>query len=134
VTEASGYIWQRHLPYLVSVVCKWCRHSPHYRRTVELSRAELASHLGALPPASPAGLLAVATTSPTGRAVSVTTPEGVMRGSEFRQLLGLPSTRFTWEVVGNTVRFHVRGHGHGVGVATGQQNRDLTGHLVPGMV
>jgi stage II sporulation protein D len=116
MTEASGYVWQRHLPYLVSVPCEWCRHSPHYRRTVELSRGEVASRLGALPTSSAAGLFAVATTSPTGRAVSVTTPEGVIRGVEFRQLLGLPSTRFTWEVAGNTIRFHVRGHGHGVGL------------------
>ncbi|MEW6522488.1 MAG: stage II sporulation protein D [Bacillota bacterium] len=115
-TEASGNVWQQHLPYLVSVTCDWCRHSPHYRRTVEIPLSEVAARLGAVPAASPSSLFSVVTTSTTGRVMSVSTPAGLLKGTEFRSLLGLPSTRFTWEVVGTNLRFQVSGHGHGVGL------------------
>ncbi|MBC7325681.1 MAG: SpoIID/LytB domain-containing protein, partial [Moorella sp. (in: Bacteria)] len=37
--------------------------------------------------------------------------------TELRQMLGLPSTDFTWQVQGDTITFTTTGYGHGVGMS-----------------
>jgi stage II sporulation protein D len=122
-TEAAGDVWTKHLPYLQSVACNFCQHSPYSKpETVTIPLSKVSSALGSLGVACPVSTLAgsgfpsVSEVSPTGRIKKVTVAGEEIRGLEFRMALGLRSTNLSWSIRGNNAVFQVRGYGHGVGM------------------
>jgi stage II sporulation protein D len=121
-TENSEDVWLEARPYLRSVSCPACGHSPHARwSTRTLSLAQIADRLGedaAAITAAAAGrpFLEIASTTATGRAETVRVGDREWRANEFRLRLGLPSTRFIVESLGEQVRLRVAGWGHAVGM------------------
>lgn len=122
-TEAAKDVWGKDIPYLQSVPCDFCQHSPYYRpQQVTLFSTEVASalgHLGLTVPASKiseGAAFSVSAVSPTGRVKELLVQGNRVRGLEFRMALNLRSTAFTWSVRGDKVVFNVRGYGHGAGM------------------
>ena len=109
-----------------SVPCNWCRESPHYRWTTEISRDEFARRtLGsATPNAQRSHIRAISQRiGPDGGAISRFDIESGERpvsltGIELRERLPtglLLSPHFVLRVEQHRVIFEGRGHGHGVG-------------------
>lgn len=120
-TEASHALWSGgELPYLKSVNCPYCKHSPHYRGEHLIPFARLAEALPqdlALPVASGEQLqLEMASETPGGRVEALTINGAMVEGQELRRLLELPSTAFEWELNEEGLLFRTRGKGHGVGL------------------
>ena len=120
-TEASHALWNGgSLPYLQSVTCPYCTHSPHYRGELLIPFTRLAEALPqdpALPVASAERLpLEKVTETSGGRIAALTIAGRSIGGAELRSLLELPSTAFTWELREEGLLFHTRGRGHGVGL------------------
>ena len=81
--------------------------------------------------------------SATGRVKEMRVGNQTVQGRELRAALGLRSTLFTWETVGDTLIFRVRGYGHGVGMsqagaramaAAGSDCVEILAHYYPGTV
>lgn len=119
-TEDASEVWQGAVPYLKSVPCDYCRHSPYYSHVMEMSLEELGTRLKDRDVPvflqSGKGRPEIAATSATGRVKALRLAKTVIRGQDIRSVLGLPSTRFTAEIRGRTVVFTLRGKGHGVGM------------------
>lgn len=126
-TEAATEVWrssgtEHH--YLQSVECTYCRHSPYYESEVALTFTAYAAALGSEKEVLPvlaedqAPLLEVVERSPSGRnlLIRVGRPGRLYSGNKLRELLGLPSTQFTWRVEGDKIIFSTRGYGHGAGM------------------
>lgn len=147
-TESAADVWGREVPYLRSVPCDYCSHSPYYG--VETVTMPLETVLGslrnagvALPVASPGGRDAVipVSVSHTGRVKEVAVSGVTIRGIDFRRALGLRSTKVSWYVSGSDLVFAVRGYGHGVGMCqygadgmarTGKTYLDILSYYYPG--
>jgi stage II sporulation protein D len=140
-TEDAVEVWGRPVPYLRSVPSPWEEDSPQNRVTVTLPVAEVARRLGlVLKPGQPLSLRAVAYTA-SGRVKSISANGKLFSGPQFRQLLGLNSTLFTWEQSGSSFTFKSRGYGHGVGMSQygagglarrGKTFREILTHYYPG--
>lgn len=120
-TEASHALWSGgELPYLQSVNCPYCKHSPHYRGELLIPFTQLAKALPqdlALPVASGEQLLLeMASETPGGRVGTLKINGTLVEGKELRQQLELPSTAFAWELAEEGLLLHTRGRGHGVGL------------------
>lgn len=120
-TEASHALWNGgSLPYLQSVTCPYCKHSPHYRGELLIPFSKLAAALPldpALPVLSGSTLsLELLSETPGGRVATLKISGTQLEGKELRRLLELPSTALTWETGKEGLLFHTRGRGHGVGL------------------
>lgn len=120
-TEASDALWKGgSLPYLQSVACPYCKHSPYYRGEQLIPFTRLARALPGDPalPVLSAGQPPpeIAAETPGGRIAALTINGRTIGGPELRNLLELPSTALTWEVREEGLLFHIRGRGHGVGL------------------
>jgi len=147
-TEAAKDVWGKDIPYLQSVRCSYCRHSPYYNaETVTFSTRELSHLLGLIGLSVPAskvsqdGIISVSAISPTGRIKELIVNGKRVRGIDFRSALNLRSTRFSWTVSGDNVVFRVRGYGHGVGMCQygadglakrGESYLDILSYYYPG--
>jgi len=123
MTEAAKDVWIKDVPYLQSVPCNFCSHSPYYNaQTVTIPLSRVSEALGTLGIAVPVSTLAsggfpvVSQVSPTGRVKEVMVGGERIRGLEFRMALGLRSTNMSWAIRGNNAVFQVKGYGHGVGM------------------
>jgi len=134
-TESAREVWGNDVPYLGGVPCDFCGDSPRYRTQVyvplrALSQAVPSSTGSA--PSSPraAPVLKLLESTVTGRVRSLQVGGVLLKGTDARVRLGLPSTWFSWQVEGDRVRFDVRGWGHGVGMcqygANGQARQGRT--------
>lgn len=125
-TEAALEAWSSSgaaHPYLQSVQCTYCRHSPHYENEVALELSAYAAALTRGKEALPAladnlPYLEILKRSSSGRNLQIKIGQGgeILSGSEVRDLLGLPSTYFQWRVEGEKIIFNTKGYGHGVGM------------------
>ncbi|MCG0277877.1 MAG: stage II sporulation protein D [Thermanaeromonas sp.] len=124
-TESAEAVWGYDIPYLRSVLSPWDRESPRFRNTVTFTLAELDQKLGVNLSAVPAAALTpprgqaikVEEYTPTGRVKTIRIGDKTFKGTELRQLLGLSSTDFTWQVEGDRITFISVGNGHGVGLS-----------------
>ena len=75
------------------------------------------------------------------RVETITIGGMTVEGTEVRRLYGLRSASFTAEATAETVRFHVTGYGHGVGMSQyganvmairGSGYADILAHYYPG--
>lgn len=145
-TEASHAVWGGgRLPYLQSMPCEYCHHSPYGYREMLVSFEQFIDALGQelpLPVATAEDLpLEVLEYTPGGRVGTFRVNETVFEGKEVRNLLGLPSTAFEWELIPDGLLFSTRGHGHGVGLcqygadgmaAAGKTYRLIISYYYPG--
>lgn len=125
-TEAAADVWSGggDVPYLQSVECSFCRHSPHYTGEQDMDPASYAGALrkesGVLPVLGEGNipLMEVVSRSGSGRntLLRIGSSGRLYRGEEIRHLLGLPSTYFRWQAEGDRIIFYTRGYGHGVGL------------------
>lgn len=125
ITEAAEEVWSGGgAPYLQSVECPFCRHSPYYQKEISMNPTAYAAAFQndkeALPVLAEGNipLMNVIRKSGSGRnlLVSIGKPGQQYSAAEVRGLLGLPSTYFQWRVQGEQIIFSTRGHGHGVGL------------------
>ncbi|WP_157109721.1 stage II sporulation protein D [Thermanaeromonas toyohensis] len=124
-TESAAAVWGYDIPYLQSVPSPWDREAPRFRNTVTFTLAELDQKLGVNLSVVPAAALIppkgqaikVEEYTPTGRIKTIKIGNKTFKGTELRQLLGLSSTDFTWQVQGDRITFISVGNGHGVGLS-----------------
>lgn len=122
-TEAARDVWGRDVPYLQSVTCTFCQHSPYSKyQQVVVSKSTLSDKLSASGISVPvwamtdSSFMSVTRVSPTGRIKELSIWGQSIKGTDFRNLLGLRSTLLTWSIKGDSVVFQVKGYGHGVGM------------------
>ncbi|NLW06643.1 MAG: stage II sporulation protein D [Clostridia bacterium] len=149
-TESAAAVWGGDIPYLQSVASPWDRESPHYRDSLSFSLQELENKLGVNLSAVPAAALAAPSGSamkvieqtPTGRVKTIVIGDKTFAATELRQLLGLPSTDFSWEVAGEQIIFTTIGYGHAVGMsqygangmaAEGKKFNEILSHYYQGV-
>lgn len=139
-TEAAAEVWSGggDVPYLQSVECSFCRHSPHFTGEQDMIPASytaaLKSESGVLPVLGEGNipLMEVVSRSGSGRnmLLRIGSSKRLYRGEEIRRLLGLPSTYFRWQAGRDRITFYTRGYGHGVGLcqygADGMASQDYT--------
>ncbi|MDD4170394.1 MAG: stage II sporulation protein D, partial [Desulfotomaculaceae bacterium] len=122
MTENSEDVWRDQVPYLRSVSCPYdADPKPLQSASFSLEQIDRAMGTSLHVVAVSAGknsfpVLEVDEKTSTGRPKSI-----VIGGSRFsavavRDLLGLRSTNFTWQVAENEITFVTSGYGHGVGM------------------
>jgi stage II sporulation protein D len=113
-TAAAGEIWNQNSPYLQSESCGFDRESARYYQKVGFTWQELSRRLKT--PEAVLQKMKIARRSKTGRVLWLSLGKQSLRGEEFRRMLALNSTCFTWEMKQSGVYFTVIGYGHGVGM------------------
>lgn len=111
-TENSEDYWTAPLPYLRSVPSPWDKNSPGFIGETEFTSKEFKSKLGV----DLTSDIKVERTS-TNRVTSITINEKELTGDEFRKLLDLRSTDFSFKIEGDNIKFTTLGYGHGVGMS-----------------
>lgn len=124
-TENSEHYWSEQLPYLRAVEDPFGSNSPYHYSTASVSLGKL----GEILEVSKVKNFKVVERYPSGRVKTVEVGEKWFSGREIRQRLGLRSTWFTAEVIGDELVFSVWGFGHGVGMSQyGAQGMALAGY------
>lgn len=113
-TESGEEVFKHSLPYLKSVSCSWDTRSPRYQEQKEFDVAQLKQLLG-VPQNKQLNLKVLATTKGK-RIKTINVGNKAMEAIDFRKILGLRSTRFSWMVKGKKIYFTTIGNGHGVGL------------------
>ncbi len=112
-TENSEHYWSEALPYLRSVADPFSSDSPHHYSTAAFTLPELAAKLEV----ADASDIRLVERYPSGRVKTVEAGGQWFSGRTVRQRLGLKSTWFSVEPIGDEVVFSVWGYGHGVGMS-----------------
>lgn len=147
-TENSEDVWQFQAPYLRSVTCPYDA-NPRQVQSMSLSLEQVDRALGvSLSAVSASGQenvsrdIKVIEKTNTGRPKNL-----IIGGQQFsavvvRDLLGLRSTNFTWEMADDFITFTTTGYGHGVGLCQygakgmaerGYNYRTILGHYYSGV-
>lgn len=147
MTEDAAEVFSQSLPYLVSVASPGEEFSSAYIHDVSYTLEEAASLLRSAFPASGitadglAGQLRLQSTTPSGRISSILVGNTTVTGSDFRNALNLQSTLVSWTITDDSVTFHTRGYGHGVGMSQAGANAmasekhdypEILSHYYPG--
>ncbi len=116
VTENSGEVFSKQLPYLVSVESKWDEKvSPVYQVEYNFGLNEFYQKLG-LSYQEQLNIKILNTTS-SGRVKKLSVNGTELDASNVFSKLNLKSTFFTIEQIGQTVHIVTKGYGHGVGMS-----------------
>jgi len=127
-TENSEHYWSEFLPYLRAVDDPYSTAAPYHFSTASIAWAKLAECLEV----AKAKNFKVIERYPSGRVKTVEVGGKWFSGREIRQRLGLRSTWFTAEGLGEELVFSVWGYGHGVGMSQhGAQGMALGGYAYP---
>lgn len=146
-TENSEDVWKYQAPYLKSVPCPYDS-DPDPVQTASFSFAQvdqaLGTSLSAVPAAGKAKVsrdFKLVEKTNTGRPKTLLIGNRQFQAVAVRDLLGLRSTRFSWNIEGDTVTFTTTGYGHGVGLCQygakgmaehGYNYRVILGHYYSG--
>ncbi|MCI8446563.1 MAG: stage II sporulation protein D [Bacilli bacterium] len=115
VTENSGEVFSKDLPYLVSVESKWDEISPSYEINYNFSLSDFYKKLD-LPYEEVLNVNITKTTS-TGRVKELEINGNNFNASTIFSKLNLKSTFFTITQNGSIVNIITKGYGHGVGMS-----------------
>jgi stage II sporulation protein D len=117
-TENGEEVWSYPVPYLKSVSCAWDRESPKYQDRATFSLVELNKRLGLENKGEKysSSYIQVIGKTKTGRVKTIRVGNKVFSAAEFRHILGLNSTNFTWQMCQEEIIFQTKGYGHGVGM------------------
>lgn len=113
-TEDGETVFKHFLPYLKPIRCYTCNHSPRFREQKDFPIAQVKSVLG-LDSQQQLNLKVLERTI-GGRVKTIQVGGKEVSGLDFRKLLGLRSTRFSWQAQGDQISFITIGNGHGVGM------------------
>lgn len=148
-TEDAAAVFQQSVPYLKSVSSPGEESFRLYQTEVIYSRSDAAAMLCAAFPEAEItaenlpGSLELLSSTPSGRVSKTRIGSVTASGNELRKALGLNSALFTWDADDETITFHVRGSGHGVGMsqagaqamaAQGKTCAQILSHYYPGTV
>ncbi|WP_165998608.1 stage II sporulation protein D [Bacillus sp. Cs-700] len=114
-TENSEDYWENKAPYLRSVESPWDVDSPKYEDKATFTVAEFEQKLGV--DLSNNSIGSIENLTEGKRVAEVSVGGKTFTGREIRDLLGLRSSDFTWERVGDTINVVTKGYGHGVGMS-----------------
>lgn len=115
MTEDVSYVFGQSVPYLVSVDSSWDKNVNRYEVTNTYSTVEFLNKLGLDNNEKLSIEILSKTTS--GRVDKLKVNNNIFTGVEFRKLLGLRSTDFTYLITDNTIFITTKGYGHGVGMS-----------------
>ncbi len=146
-TASSQEVWDKALPYLVSVRCDWDADAPRYREEKRVSFADIAANLGEEATAMAASadgsdIVRVVNRTESGRADLVRIGGQNYAGHDVRGKLALRSANFTARADGDGIIFTTVGYGHGVGLCqygangmakAGCSYRDILAHYYQGI-
>ena len=125
-TENCIDVFGENLPYLKSVMSEWDENSPSYLDTKTLKLEELYNELD-LPYQE--DLEINIERNETGSINNITINNITIKGTEFRQKLGLKSTNIEIQEDNKTITITSKGFGHGVGMSQyGAQELALKGY------
>ena len=120
MTENSEDYWGKAVPYLRSVKSPWDEQSEKFKSTTEIKLSDFTQKLGiasVMTAANVNGLIQPLEKTATNHIKKIRVGDKTFSGADFRALLGLRSTWFTWQVAGDTITFVTHGYGHGVGLS-----------------
>lgn len=146
-TASSQEVWDKALPYLVSVRCDWDSDAPRYREEKRIAFADIVANLGeeaAVMAASADGseVVHIVNRTESGRADLVRIGGQNYAGHDIRGKLSLRSAKFTAKVDEDGIVFTTVGYGHGVGMCqygangmakAGYSYRDILSHYYQGI-
>lgn len=141
VTENARNVWDKDIPYLISVDSAGDTGSPGYLTAAELTREELLKKLSVETPDEDALPVAEESYTRAGTLRSVKLCGKVFTGEKLREELGLRSCAITVSEKDGVFTFEVRGYGHGVGMSQyganclakeGKTWREIIAHYYPG--
>lgn len=120
-TENSENVEGNKILYLRKVLCDYCRNSPHWKQSVEMTLEEIEEklnvHMSAISPTEGPwieGMIENICRDKAGRIVEIKIGGKTFKGTEIMNLLGLNSTRFGWKPI--AFKFETGGKGHGLGL------------------
>lgn len=122
-TEDAAAVFAQGAPYLISVESPGEESSIAYAGETVYSRAEAAEKLEAAFPGCGVtaeglpGQLRLQGSTASGRVASILVGTETVTGRAFREALSLRSASFTWDADDESITFHTRGYGHGVGMS-----------------
>lgn len=120
-TENSEDYWGSSVPYLRSVDSPWDLTSEKYEGQLSLTLADFRQKLGitSIEASSIGRLIVPLERSAADHIKKIKVGDKTFSGPDFRKLLGLRSTMFTWEVQAEqgTITFYTKGYGHDVGLS-----------------
>ena len=122
-TENSEDINWGSIPYLKSVESPGEEVAPKYTSESKVSISDVVSKINEKYPSSGVNLenicnvINIISRSEAGGVKSIELGNETVTGSEFRILIGLNSTNFTYSFNDNNMIFNCRGYGHGVGMS-----------------
>ncbi|HHX86860.1 MAG TPA: stage II sporulation protein D [Firmicutes bacterium] len=119
LTECSYALWGGgEVPYLQSVSCPYCGHSPYYRTQNLITYQTLAAALPGCPARPVSGGLPVEIKeqTPGGRVGQLKIGDQTMDGKDFRNLFQLPSLACSFQEDSQGLVVNCKGKGHGVGL------------------
>ncbi len=134
-TESAAEVWQKDVPYLTTVNCKYCSQSKHFSTVQVFSVSELNGLTGDGNCNQIKIKVLEKTTS--GRIKKLSVNNNLLTGEKFRNLLNLPSNWWQYEIINNQLVINSRGYGHGVGMCQfgadgmakeGKKYRDILRH------
>lgn len=109
-TESAQEAWNKDIPYLQSVACKYCADSNHYEDVAVFSNEDLIRAIGE------SGKIKIIEKTSSGRVKEIKINNRCLSGNEFRSLLNLPSNWLSINVSSNGITVNSRGYGHGIGL------------------
>lgn len=122
-TESAVDMSLGDIPYLVSVESPGEENSPKYSTTKEMTLSDLVLLINSKYPNSGinksnlGSKLKIIDKSKTGGVIKLSIGNDEISGSDFKVMVGLNSTNFTYSINENTIVFECMGYGNGVGMS-----------------
>lgn len=147
MTEDASAVFAAAQPYLTSVSSPGEEAYAGFSADLRYTRAEAAALLNAAFPGCKVtaldlpGQLKRLSSTASGRIASVLVGQAAVSGRDFRRALSLRSTLCSWDTDEESITFHTRGYGHGVGMsqagaqamaAAGKHCAEVLAHYYPG--
>ena len=140
-TEDAVAVWGTDYPYLQSVESPGEEDAVHYEDVLTYSLQQFQDALGIVLSDPPEQWFSQVEYTNGGGIASVNIGGQSYTGTQLRSLLGLPSTRFSIQVVSDTVTITTNGYGHRVGMSqygadamavNGSSFQEILAHYYPG--
>lgn len=119
-TVNSEDYYVKKIPYLRSVPSPWDTESPRFQGTISIPFSTIQAKLKVDPAvftSTGQEWIKVLEWTPSKRVKKLKIGDKLLTGREVRELLGLDSSSFTFEIIGDQVVFNTTGYGHGVGMS-----------------
>lgn len=123
MTDDAATVFAQAVPYLTSVASPGEEFFSGYLTDVSYSLTEVCAMLQeAFPecgvtPDGFSGQVRLQSSTASGRIQHILVGQTTVSGRAFRDALKLRSAIITWDISGDTIVFHTRGYGHGVGMS-----------------